>query len=167
MIEIHIRIPELSEDQDSEVSLDSLSDSILKSAALELYRVDALSKDQAAQIAKLPLKGFLMLAGETSLQPPDSVDSLSGSRYLARVLWALFEGERQAVTPMTAAEIAKFVTSASPIKIESTNTARFFRDCRESGEFEDCWLVSEEEGRRRYSISEKGKQLLLAQSDEH
>ena len=134
---------------------------ILKSAARALYENEQLGADEAAALAGVTLEQFLFLAGERGVTAPEVTHKLEGSRYLIRVLWALFEGERQSLTPMTAADIAKFVSQNSSLNIEQTNTARFFRECRVSGKFEHYWQVCEQGSRRRYQLSDAGRDALL------
>jgi hypothetical protein len=160
MTELRIQISNLHADG-SEVSLEGLSSLILKTAAIGLYKAEQLSLEQASKLAGLTSEQFLRRAGQTPIEPPGDSERLLGSRYLARVLWALFEGEKQSLTPMTAAEIAQFVSSNSTVKIQETNTARFFRDCRKSGQFEHLWSVVDDQGRRRYTITEMGRDVLL------
>ena len=152
---------------------DKLSREILLASALQLYKQGRLQVGKAAELAGLPQKQFLMEVEEESV--PDepaspivineslqSKDAIYESRYLARVLWALTEGERQNLTPMTAAEISKFVSANTNVKIQHTNTARFFRSCREDGKFQDLWTVSSRGARRLYSLTEKGRKTLKA-----
>lgn len=158
MTELSIQLPDI-ESESEDFSVPELSRLVLMNAGIQLYREKKLSPAQASELAGLPLRRFLLQVEEAP--PPAHDQSLEGSRYLLRVLWALHEGEKRSITPMTAAELAKFVSGHSEIKIEETNTARFFRDCRKSGKFENYWTVCEQQSRRRYSISEKGKAGLL------
>lgn len=160
MTELYIQIPELKAGEPG-VCVERLSRLILQSAAIQLYRAEVLGSEQASELANIERELFLLAAGETPLEPPETSASLLGSRYLARVLWALFEGLKKSLVPMTAAEIAKFVSSNSDVQIEETNTARFFRECRTSGQFQQYWSVTEEGGRRRYTLSDEGRDVLL------
>ena len=153
---------------------EKLSKSILMSAAVALYKKEKLTAEEAAKIPNVSKKRFLETAKARGVGGPDPFekkrevsrpltpfDSLEDSRYLARVLWALNEAERFSLPPMTASDIAKFVTANSGFEIKQTNTARFLRECRQSGRFEDCWVVSQDGPRRTYAISEVGRELVL------
>ena len=164
MTEITIEIPnEALRSKD-----DQLSQAILEKAVLKLYLAGKLPLERAARLVNLSGAKFQALAGdsvpvEQSLGlPPAPMETLQGSRYLARVLWALSEGRKRDLTPMTASEIADFVCSHSEVRIEQTNTARFFRDCRKTGKFEQYWSTFDGGPRRAYTITEQGEQLLSA-----
>lgn len=162
MTQISIEIP----NQALRSKDDQLSQAILEAAALQLYLEERLPLKRAARLANLSQAEFQALAGEPAPAthplglPPTPMESLQGSRYLARVLWALSEGKKRGLTPMTAAEIANFVCSHSDLKIEQTNTARFFRDSRKTGKFEQYWSTSDFGPRRAYTITDQGQQLL-------
>ena len=151
----------------SQVCLDSvvkLRRRILTTAALQLYREGRLTSRRAAKLAELSHPEFLRQIGEgpenkKMSEPPDPAQSLCGSRYLARVLWALSEGEKVGLTPMTASDIAKFISSHSDVQVQETNTARFFRDCRRSGKFEEYWMALQDGPRRHYRLSDQGHAL--------
>lgn len=142
-----------------------IAQTLLTAAANQLYKAGKIPSKRAAKLAKLPHDQFLKQTGHNSdapkvSPPPDQTNSLKGSRYLARVLWALSEGEKNSLTPMTASEIAKFITTHSDIHVQETNTARFFRDCRRKKRFEQYWTATKEGPRRAYQLSDQGKQLL-------
>jgi len=144
-------------------SNDKLSQAVLTAAALQLYQAGNLSSQRAARLSKLSHSQFLKQAGESCDEPgtpPEQAERLKGSRYLARVLWALSEGEKSGLTPMSAADIAKFITAHSNFHTQETNTARFFRDCRRKERYEEYWVTEEEGSRRSYQISDLGRKLL-------
>ena len=92
MNHLSIEIPETSLS-----SNDKLSQAILAAAALQLYRTGNLSSQRAARLSKLSHSQFLKQTGEipdVPDSPPEQAERLKGSRYLARVLWALSEGEK-------------------------------------------------------------------------
>ena len=161
MIELRL---DIGLDSMADEQLGDLPQTILLKAALELYRLEKLTSEQAAKLAGVSYEQFLQELGELMPMLPETPltasDSLQGSKYLARVLWALREGRRRSLPAMTAAEIAKFVCSNSEVSIETTNTARFFRECRESGRFECHWLTCDKGPRRRYELSLEGRKLL-------
>ncbi|MCA9775317.1 MAG: UPF0175 family protein [Candidatus Eremiobacteraeota bacterium] len=164
MNHLSIEIPETSLS-----SNDKLSQAILAAAALQLYQTGNLSSQRAARLSKLSHSQFLKQTGEipdVPDSPPEQAERLKGSRYLARVLWALSEGEKNGLTPMSAAEIAKFITAHSNFHTQETNTARFFRDCRRKERYEEYWLTEEEGPRRRYKLSELGRKLLAESQSE-
>lgn len=165
MTELTIELPE------DVLQGEGLSGAILVAAALELYQLGKLSSERAAELADLSHKEFLREAGEELpvgqsasvdrlSDPVEPDDSLCGSRYLARVLWGLREAEKRGMGSQTAADLAKFISESSKIRVEGTNTARFFRECRTSGKFEVYWEVTEVASRRRYQLSEAGRVLL-------
>lgn len=147
-----------------------LSQSILSAAAFQLYQAGKLSSQRAARLSNLSHAQFLKQqpgdASEKRSSPPEHSERLKGSRYLVRVLWALSQGEKASLTPMTASEIAKFITTHSDFHTEQTNTARFFRDCRQKGRYEEYWSTTKEGSRRRYEISELGRELLAGSQSE-
>ena len=155
---------EISDEALSSGTIPELSQTILLASAQQLYREEKLSSEQAARLAQVSPEDFFKefdLPDDTWELTAES--SFEGSSYLARVLWALELVERQSLPAPTAAEIAKFVSANSEVQIEETNTARFFRDCRRNGKFEKYWSVEDSGSRRRYTLSEAGKELLQKQ----
>lgn len=165
MTEISIEVP----NEALRSSDDQLTQAIQEAAVLQLYLAGRLSSERAARLLSLSGSDFLEVAGDQTPAeqplglPPTPMESLQGSRYLARVLWALSEGRKRSLTPMTATDIAKFVTANSDVTIQQTNTARFFRECRKSGRFEQYWTVSSQGTRTCYSITEQGEKLLTGE----
>jgi DNA-binding PadR family transcriptional regulator len=165
MIELTIKVPDKL--LRSTNSTTALSEEILLSAALQLYRAEKITSKRAAKLANLSHAKFLKEAQETTDLPPVETNislgpmtSIEGSRYLARALWALSEGEKQKLTPMTAAEIAKYVSTNSNFEVQQTNTARFFRESRKTGRFEEYWTAYDDEPRLRYKLTPKGRALV-------
>jgi putative GTP pyrophosphokinase len=86
---------------------------------------------------------------------------LRGSKEIARIVWSLELARRSAIGPLTAAELANFMSEWCPLPMHSPNVARAFRQARAVGRDQDLWTELSHNDHRTYEISTYGTAELL------
>lgn len=94
-------------------------------------------------------------------QLPDGVqalqvdDAISGSTYLARIIWALGVAQLEGIGPLRPADIARMVMARSAVSLEPPNVARYIRRSNPT-----CISVDHTEGSSNfYKLNADGKRL--------
>lgn len=96
-------------------------------------------------------------ASPVPLRQLGAKESIDGSVWVLRILWALEYAARHHLGPQNAAEIARLLTTHAGLNVPSPNVARAFRERRQAQKDEPYW--SEAEG-QRYVISDAGRTVL-------
>ncbi len=79
------------------------------------------------------------------------------TRYVVRVLWALEVAFYANIGPLRASDITKIIRNYGKEPVEPTNVARFFREAKRRGEYQELW---NENKLQHYTISTQGKDTL-------
>ena len=94
-------------------------------------------------------------------QLPDGVqalqvdDAISGSTYLARIIWALGVAQLEGIGPLRPADIARMVMARSAVSLEPPNVARYIRRSNPT-----CISVDHTEGSSNfYKLNADGKRI--------
>jgi hypothetical protein len=95
-------------------------------------------------------------APAATLRPLGAKETMDGSVWVPRILWALEYARRNALGPQSASDISR-VLGQNGVTVPSTNVARAFRDRKQDSAY---W--TEHDG-QRYEISDAGSVAISAQ----
>jgi len=130
-----------------------------RDAPIEAPQADAAQSPKARSSRRTPSAKKRPAAAETKLpagvKPLAVKDAISGSTYLARIVWALGVSSREGSGPLRPADIARMVMARSPISLEPPNIARYIRRSNPA-----CLAVEKTEGSSSYyRLNAAGKRL--------
>jgi hypothetical protein len=92
------------------------------------------------------------------VKPLEVDDEISGSTYLARIIWSLGVAELEGPGPLRPADIARMIMSRSPVSLEPPNVARYIRRSQPTS-----IIVAKTDGSSNfYALNEEGHALFNA-----
>jgi len=134
--------------------------------AAQVYAADSgpgpstsTSTEVSAEARKRPTGKKRGLVGAKDLtdrvRPLEVDDAISGSTYLARIIWALGVAALEGTGSLRPADMARMIMSRSPVSLEPPNVARYIRRSKPT-----CVVVDRTEGSSSFfKLNEEGQAL--------